>query len=154
MARETFAADWEQSARELAAIFPDHGTNPTALLTSADAAKEPPVLDTLKRFLPYLWPAGHRGHKVRIIGAGLIVLASKGGISMGVPYDSSPEYLVAAIDANDYPTVDGRPRLNLGIMYTAVANAMYATSLWPDLDAALTYAAEIPVARIGTATRP
>ena len=29
-----------------------------------------------------------------------IVLASKGGISMGVPYDSSPEYLVAAIDAS------------------------------------------------------
>lgn len=25
VARETFAADWEQSARELAAIFPDHG---------------------------------------------------------------------------------------------------------------------------------
>ena len=45
--------------------------------------------------------------------------------------------LVAAIDANDYPTVDSRPRLNLGITYTAVANAMYATSLWPALDAAL-----------------
>ncbi len=29
-----------------------------------------------------------------------IVLASKGGISMGVPYDSSPDYLVAAIDAS------------------------------------------------------
>lgn len=29
-----------------------------------------------------------------------IVLASKGGIRMGVPYDSSPGYLVAAIDAS------------------------------------------------------
>ncbi len=31
---------------------------------------------------------------------GQIVLASKGGISMGVPYDSSPDYLVAAIDVS------------------------------------------------------
>lgn len=31
---------------------------------------------------------------------GRIVLASKGGISMGVPYDSSPAYLVAAVDAS------------------------------------------------------
>ena len=31
---------------------------------------------------------------------GQIVLASKGGISMGVPYDSSPEYLVEAVDAS------------------------------------------------------
>lgn len=29
-----------------------------------------------------------------------IVLASKGGIRMGVPYDSSPEYLVEAVDAS------------------------------------------------------
>lgn len=66
---------------------------PPDTATSADATKEPPVLDTLKRFLPYLWPAGHRGHKVRIVGAGLIVLASKGvQLSMGFLYG-------AAIDA-------------------------------------------------------
>lgn len=29
-----------------------------------------------------------------------VVLASKGGIRMGVPYDSSPDYLVAAVDAS------------------------------------------------------
>src|SRR3546814_5605801 len=51
------------------------GRMPPDTSTSADAAREPPVLATLKRFLPYLWPAGHTEHKVRIVLAALIVLA-------------------------------------------------------------------------------
>ena len=71
---------------------------PPDTLTSADAAKEPPVLDTLKRFLPYLWPAGHTGHKVRIVGAGLIVLASKGvQLSMGFLYGAAIGLIILAI---------------------------------------------------------
>lgn len=45
--------------------------------------------------------------------------------------------LIAQIDANSYPTQPGRPSLNLGITYTAIADAMYATELWPVLDDAL-----------------
>ena len=45
---------------------------------------------TLRRFLPYLWPAGHREHKLRIIGAGLLVLASKAvQLSMGFVYGAA-----------------------------------------------------------------
>ena len=42
----------------------------------SEPTREPPILATLKRFLPYLWPAGQTEHKVRIVLAGLIVLAS------------------------------------------------------------------------------
>ena len=41
--------------------------------TSAD----PPLLPTLRRFLPYLWPKGEAEMKVRIVGAMLLVVASK-----------------------------------------------------------------------------
>ena len=72
---------------------------PPDTLTSADAAKEPPVLDTLKRFLPYLWPVGHTGHKVRIVGAGLIVLASKGvQLSMGFLYGAAIDKMVPGME--------------------------------------------------------
>ncbi len=36
-----------------------------------------PLVPTLRRFLPYLWPAGEPGLKLRISGAMLLVLASK-----------------------------------------------------------------------------
>ena len=36
-----------------------------------------PLWPTLKRFLPYLWPAGETGLKARIVGAMLLVVASK-----------------------------------------------------------------------------
>ena len=38
---------------------------------------EPPLWPTLKRFLPYLWPAGETGLKVRIVAAMLLVALSK-----------------------------------------------------------------------------
>ena len=47
-------------------------TDPTAT-TSADQ----PLLPTLRRFLPYLWPAGETELKARIVGAMLLVVASK-----------------------------------------------------------------------------
>ena len=38
---------------------------------------EQPLLPTMKRFLPYLWPAGETGLKARIVGAMCLVAASK-----------------------------------------------------------------------------
>ncbi len=47
-------------------------TDPTSQ-TRADQ----PLLPTLRRFLPYLWPAGETGLKARIVTAMLLVVASK-----------------------------------------------------------------------------
>ena len=72
---------------------------PPDTTTSADAASEPPVLDTLKRFLPYLWPAGQREHKIRIVVAGLIILASKGvQLSMGFLYGAAIDKMAPGME--------------------------------------------------------
>lgn len=41
---------------------------------------DPPMIPTLKRFLPYLWPKGEPGLRMRIIVAGLLVLCAKAAI--------------------------------------------------------------------------
>ncbi len=41
---------------------------------------DPPMIPTLKRFLPYLWPKGEPGLRLRIIIAGLLVLCAKAAI--------------------------------------------------------------------------
>jgi len=92
---------------------------------SADAAREPPVLATLKRFLPYLWPAGHTEHKVRIVLAALIVLASKGvQLSMGFLYG-------AAIDRMA-PGMEEGALLAIGLVL-AYAGARFAGVLFDNL---------------------
>ena len=46
--------------------------------SAESAAKiEPPLIPTLRRFLPYLWPAGAAELKARIVVAMLFVLGSK-----------------------------------------------------------------------------
>ena len=98
---------------------------PPDTTTSADAAREPPVLETLKRFLPYLWPARHRGHKVRIVLAALIVLASKGvQLSMGFLYG-------AAIDRMA-PGMQAGVALAIGLVL-AYAGARFAGVLFDNL---------------------
>ncbi|MDZ3830729.1 MAG: ABC transporter ATP-binding protein/permease [Sphingopyxis sp.] len=98
---------------------------PPDTATSVDASREPPVLDTLKRFLPYLWPAGHRGHKLRIILAALIVLASKGvQLSMGFLYG-------AAIDRMA-PGMEEGAALAIGLVI-AYAGARFAGVLFDNL---------------------
>ncbi|MDQ2893616.1 MAG: ABC transporter ATP-binding protein/permease [Pseudomonadota bacterium] len=47
---------------------------------------EKPMLPTLRRFLPYLWPAGETGLKVRIVGSLLLVLCSKLVQVYGAPF--------------------------------------------------------------------
>lgn len=49
--------------------------------------------------------------------------------------------LMASLDANPAPTVEGRPPADLGVANNAVAQALYASDFWPDLAAALTDAA-------------
>ncbi len=45
-----------------------------------------PLLPTLRRFLPYLWPAGETGLKVRIVGAMTLVVMSKLVQVYGAPF--------------------------------------------------------------------
>lgn len=97
---------------------PDH-------MTSADQGREPPVLKTLRRFLPYLWPAGKTEHKVRIIGAALIVLLSKAvQLSMGFVYG-------AAIDRMA-PGMEEGVALTIGLVL-AYAGARFAGVLFDNL---------------------
>jgi len=49
---------------------------PPADPTSQTRADQP-LIPTLRRFLPYLWPAGETGLKARIVGAMALVVASK-----------------------------------------------------------------------------
>jgi ATP-binding cassette, subfamily B, heavy metal transporter len=44
---------------------------------SLPPTKDRPLIPTMRRFLPYLWPADAPGLKVRIVGAMLFVIASK-----------------------------------------------------------------------------
>jgi ATP-binding cassette subfamily B protein len=92
---------------------------------STDKRSEPPILATLKRFLPYLWPAGQTGHKARIVLAALIVLASKGvQISMGFLYG-------AAIDRMA-PGMEAGVALAIGLV-VAYAGARFAGVLFDNL---------------------
>ncbi len=98
---------------------------PPDTATSADTGREPPVLATLKRFLPYLWPAGNGGHKLRIVLAALIVLASKGvQLSMGFLYG-------AAIDRMA-PGMEEGIALAIGLVL-AYAGARFAGVLFDNL---------------------
>ncbi|MBB4152681.1 ATP-binding cassette subfamily B protein [Sphingomonas jinjuensis] len=47
---------------------------------------EPPLIPTLRRFLPYLWPAGQPGLKLRIVAAMSLVVASKLVQVYGAPF--------------------------------------------------------------------
>lgn len=72
---------------------PDHHS-------SAMGGQEPALWPTLRRFLPYLWPAGQREHKLRIVGAGLIVLLSKAvQLSMGFVYGAAIDRMVPGMEA-------------------------------------------------------
>jgi ABC-type transport system involved in Fe-S cluster assembly fused permease/ATPase subunit len=65
--------------------------------TANMSAPERPMLATLRRFLPYLWPAGETGLKARIIGAMLFVALSKIVQVYGVAY--SLKYAVDRMSA-------------------------------------------------------
>ncbi|SDA24233.1 ABC transporter ATP-binding protein/permease [Sphingomonas sp. NFR15] len=54
--------------------------------TFTSDARERPLLPTLRRFLPYLWPAGAPALKLRIVAAMLLVIASKLVQVYGAPF--------------------------------------------------------------------
>ncbi len=87
--------------------------------------EEPPVLKTLRRFLPYLWPAGQTEAKVRIVLAALIVLASKGvQLSMGFLYGAAIDKMV--------PGMEEGVALAIGLVL-AYAGARFAGVLFDNL---------------------
>ena len=99
---------------------PDHPAS-TATPPSAD----PPALDTLRRFLPYLWPKGEPLQRLRIVGAGLLVLASKAvQLSMG--------FLYAAAINRMQPGLEPAVSLAIGLVL-AYAGARFAGVLFDNL---------------------
>jgi ABC-type transport system involved in Fe-S cluster assembly fused permease/ATPase subunit len=55
-------------------------------LATTSTAPERPMLPTLRRFLPYLWPADAPALRLRIVGAMLLVVASKLVQVYGAPF--------------------------------------------------------------------
>jgi ATP-binding cassette subfamily B protein len=98
---------------------PDHPA--PAAAPSAD----PPAFDTLARFLPYLWPKGQPLQRLRILGAGALVVASKGvQLSMGFVY-------AAAINRMQ-PGMEPAVALAIGLV-AAYAGARFAGVLFDNL---------------------
>ena len=80
---------------------------------------DPPMIPTLKRFLPYLWPQGEPGLRMRIIIAGLLVLCAKAAI------------------------------LTMPFLYKAVIDGMADDALGTELTVLLALVAAYGVARFG-----
>ena len=86
---------------------------------------EPPIGPTLRRFLPYLWPKDNPQLKLRLLIAGLMVLASKGIIlSMAFLYG-------AAIDRMA-PGLESAVALAIGLV-AAYAGARFSGVLFDNL---------------------
>jgi ATP-binding cassette subfamily B protein len=92
---------------------------------------ERPMLATLRRFLPYLWPADAPGLKMRIIGALLLVLLSKVVQVYGAAYA-----LKAAVDAmapNQQGAVDRGAVTFVVLMVVGYAAARLSTTVFDNL---------------------
>jgi ATP-binding cassette subfamily B protein len=95
---------------------------PPAADTSADA---PPAFATLRRFLPYLWPSDNPKLRARVIGAMLLVLASKAvTLSMGWLYKGAIDRMTTPANA---PVM-----LAIGLV-AAYAGARFAGVLFDNL---------------------
>ncbi len=89
------------------------------------------MLATLRRFLPYLWPADAPGLKMRIIGALLLVLLSKVVQVYGAAYA-----LKAAVDAmapNQQGAVDRGAVTFVVLMVVGYAAARLSTTVFDNL---------------------
>ena len=80
---------------------------------------DPPMIPTLKRFLPYLWPKDEPGLRMRIIVAGLLVMCAKAAV------------------------------LTMPFLYKAVIDGMSDDSLGTELTVLLALVAAYGVARFG-----
>jgi ATP-binding cassette, subfamily B, heavy metal transporter len=80
---------------------------------------------TLRRFLPYLWPADNRALRLRVVAALLLVVVSKGvTLSMGLVYKAAIDRMVPAL----------KPEVQIAIaLVVAYAGARFAGVLFDNL---------------------
>jgi len=92
---------------------------------SLNSRAEAPLWPTLKRFLPYLWPADAPGQRLRIVVAGLLVLLSKGvQLSMGFVYGAAVDRMQPGLE----------PAVTIAIaLVVAYAGARFAGVLFDNL---------------------
>ncbi len=95
---------------------------PPASPTTADA----PLIPTLRRFLPYLWPAGEPMLRARIAGAMLLVLCSKLVQVFGAAY--TLKYAVDRMAVGDRSAVT-----LVALLVVAYAASRFATTLFDNL---------------------
>jgi ATP-binding cassette subfamily B protein len=93
--------------------------------TSTRSAVERPLLPTLRRFLPDLWPADAPGMKLRVTGAMVLVVLSKLVQVYGAPFA-----LQGAVDGMAVPTTPLSLVLLLVVGYAA---ARFGTTLFDNL---------------------
>ena len=69
-------------------------------ISEAQDTKAPPTFATLRRFLPYLWPAGNRALKTRVVVAmTLLLIATSANLSMGWLYKAAIDRMVPGMEA-------------------------------------------------------
>ncbi len=86
---------------------------------------KPAGFSTLRRFLPYLWPADNRALRLRVVAALLLVVVSKGvTLSMGLVYKVAIDRMVPAL----------KPEVQIAIaLVVAYAGARFAGVLFDNL---------------------
>ncbi|MEG8040853.1 ABC transporter ATP-binding protein/permease [Sphingomonas sp. LR60] len=92
---------------------------------STSSAAERPLLPTLRRFLPDLWPADAPGMKVRVVGAMVLVVLSKLVQVYGAPFA-----LQGAVDGMSVPTT---PLSFVVLLVVGYAAARFGTTLFDNL---------------------
>jgi ATP-binding cassette subfamily B protein len=91
----------------------------------AEAETANPGWTAFRRFLPYLWPAGERALKVRVVVAMLLVLAGKGAL-LAMPY------AYKAIIDRMAPGLEGATGLALALVFAYTA-ARFGSVLFDNL---------------------
>ncbi|WP_341207964.1 ABC transporter ATP-binding protein/permease [uncultured Sphingomonas sp.] len=92
---------------------------------STSSAAERPLLPTLRRFLPDLWPADAPGMKLRVVGAMLLVVLSKLVQVYGAPFA-----LQGAVDGMAVPTT---PLSLVVLLIVGYAAARFGSTLFDNL---------------------
>ncbi|MEQ1689319.1 MAG: ABC transporter transmembrane domain-containing protein, partial [Sphingopyxis sp.] len=82
--------------------------------------REPDLLATLRRFIPYLWPRHAHGQRLRIVIAGALVLASKAvQLSMGFIFAAAINHMQPGMEAGALVAI-GLVAAFVGARFTAV----------------------------------
>ena len=96
---------------------------------TATTRPDRPLLPTLRRFLPYLWPAGEVGMRARIVAAMLLVVCSKLVQVYGAPFA-----LQGAVDGMTPPGSAARSPLTLVVLLViGYAAARFGSTLFDNL---------------------